>query len=61
MKLVDVYHNPALGKSNYYLASLRHGERWPEAGSAEVDASRQMPILAVPDLSENSRKIRARM
>ncbi|CAM9286282.1 unnamed protein product [Ectocarpus sp. 6 AP-2014] len=36
MKLVDVYHTPSLGKSNYYLASLRDGEAWPEAGSAEA-------------------------
>ena len=38
MKLVDVYHAPALGLSNYYLASLRDGEAetWPVAGTAEV-------------------------
>lgn len=33
---MDVYHNSALGKSNYYLASLRKGEAWPEPGSPEV-------------------------
>lgn len=36
MKLVDVYHTPTLGKSNYYLASLRQGETWPEPGTPEV-------------------------
>lgn len=36
MRLVDVYHNPALGKSNYYLALLRKGESWPEPGTPEV-------------------------
>ncbi|CAM9257775.1 unnamed protein product [Scytosiphon promiscuus] len=36
MKLVDVYHTPGLGKSNYYLASLRDGEAWPEPGTLEA-------------------------
>lgn len=38
MKLVDVYHTPTLGTSNYYLASLRdgEGETWPVPGTAEV-------------------------
>lgn len=36
MRLVDFYHNSALGKSSYYLASLRKGEAWPEPGSTEV-------------------------
>eukprot|EP00752_Nemacystus_decipiens_P012878 g11400.t1 len=38
MKLVDVYHTPTLGVSNYYLASLRDGtaETWPAAGTTEA-------------------------
>lgn len=38
MKLVDVYHTPTLGKTNYYLASLRNGEgeAWPVPGTTEV-------------------------
>lgn len=37
LRLVDVYHLPALGRSNYYLASLRQGdEDWPEPGTMEV-------------------------
>lgn len=36
MKLVDVYHSPTLGKSNYYLASIREGEKWPEPGTAQA-------------------------
>eukprot|EP00903_Cladosiphon_okamuranus_P017638 g16246.t1 len=38
MKLVDVYHAPTIGKSNYFLASLRdgEGETWPTAGTTEA-------------------------
>lgn len=36
LKLVDVYHTPTLGKSTYYLASVREGETWPEPGTAQV-------------------------
>ncbi|CAM9090744.1 unnamed protein product [Laminaria digitata] len=36
MKLVDVYHSPTLGKSNYYLASVREGEEWPEPGTTQA-------------------------
>lgn len=36
MKLVDVYHSPTLGKSNYYLASVREGKEWPEPGTTQA-------------------------
>ena len=36
MKLVDVYHSPNLGKSTYYLASVREREEWPEPGTTQA-------------------------
>ncbi|CAM9360092.1 unnamed protein product, partial [Choristocarpus tenellus] len=36
MQLVDFYHLPALGRSNYYVASLREGDTWPTPGTAEA-------------------------
>lgn len=41
LKLVDVYHTPTLGKTSYYLASLRdgEGETWPVPGTTEVSGS----------------------
>lgn len=49
MKLVDVYHTPALGLSNYYLVSLRDGEAetWPVAGTAEVSGIVLLWLLVV--------------
>lgn len=47
MKLVDVYHFPTLGRSNYFLASLRKGQdqSWPEPGTAEVSQGRMTARL----------------
>lgn len=49
MKLIDVYHMPTLGKSNYYLASLRdgEGEAWPAPGTLEVSGYSQGTVVLV--------------
>lgn len=41
MKLVDVYNIPTLGKTNYFLTSLRdgEGETWSAPGTAQVSAT----------------------
>lgn len=44
LTLVDVYHLPALGRSNYFLASLREGESrdLPEPGTGEVRCAAEL-------------------